>query len=962
MDATVRVQELSNGWVLARDPQNRGREEGWFGSIRAEAVPAPVPGIIQQVFPAYHGVTWYWRAFNLPCPAGAGERVVLRFGAVDYLAEVWVNGNPVGGYEGGETPFELDITEAVVAGAGNLLAVRVLNPTNERIDGYRLQETPHRNKTVPPRCGSSFNSGGILYPVELVILPAVRIADLFARPDAASGIVAVTVSVRNDGPAKARGSLRLEAAPAATGEPVAAAGLRVSWAPGLSEHELVLTVPQPRLWNLDDPFLYRVTASLQAGGCSHRLSVRCGFRFFQVINGWFHLNGRRIFVRSTHTGNHMPIGQQVAGLPDHVRRDMLFAKAAGFNMVRFIGGVAYPAQLDCCDEIGLMVYEESFAGWCMEDSPAMGERFDRNTRAMILRDRNHPCVTIWGLLNETRDGPVFRHAAGSLPLVRAADPTRLVLLSSGRWDAQPGIGSVCNPGSSEWEHEWGIEAPGAPPSPVRSPDMDLAMGYFQSAGDAHTYTGFPQSRAAEDLIRRLGRETKPVFLSEYGIGSLMDVIREWRGFRQANAGPGLEDAAMLRTQSEKLNADWKRWGFTGVYPFAEDMLRESQRLHARQRTHVFDLVRANPRLCGYSLTGMLDHGMTGEGLWTFWREWKPATFDAVRDGWSPLRWCLFVRPLHGYRGRPFQVEAVLATEDVLPPGEYPAALRIRGPDGVAWEQAATIRIPAAGADGHSPLAVPVLAAEVRLDGPPGEYVFAASMEDAAPAGGRLTFHLSDAAALPALSGQAAAWGLDREAAAWLDARGLRLRSIEEPSDARELILVGLPGEAEANAARWRDLTERITRGAVGLFLEPKAFAREKDTMHWCPLPQKGACVSFFDWLYHKECVANRHPVFEGLPGPGIMDWDYYGPIIPREMFEGLETPEEAIAAAFATGSPSYPDGYCAGLLIAACRLGAGRVILSTPRLLSNLDAHPAADRMLVNLIAYARRQVQRNDA
>jgi hypothetical protein len=251
---------------------------------------------------------------------------------------------------------------------------------------------------------------------------------------------------------------------------------------------------------------------------------------------------------------------------------------------------------------------------------------------------------------------------------------------------------------------------------------------------------------------------------------------------------------------------------------------------------------------------------------------------------------------------------------------------------------------------------------VRLDGPPGEYVFAASMEGAAPAGGRLTFHLSDAAALPPLSGHAVAWGLDQAATAWLEARGLRLRSIEEPSEARDLILVGLPGEAEDHATRWRDLTGRITRGAVGLFLEPKAFAREKDTMHWCPLPQKGACVSFFDWLYHKECVANRHPVFEGLPGPGIMDWDYYGPIVPREMFEDLETPEEAIAAAFATGSPRYPDGYGAGLLIAAYRLGAGRVILSTPRLLANLDAHPAADRMLVNLIAYARRQVQRNEA
>ena len=64
----------------------------------------------------------------------------------------------------------------------------------------------------------------------------------------------------------------------------------------------------------------------------------------------------------------------------------------------------------------------------------MAERFDRSLREMILRDRNHPSVVIWGLLNETPDSPVFRHAVGALPLLRELDPTRTVLLSSGRWD------------------------------------------------------------------------------------------------------------------------------------------------------------------------------------------------------------------------------------------------------------------------------------------------------------------------------------------------------------------------------------------------------------------------------------------------------------------------------------------------------------------------------------------------
>ena len=156
----------------------------------------------------------------------------------------------------------------------------------------------------------------------------------------------------------------------------------------------------------------------------------------------------------------------------------------------------------------------------------------------------------------------------------------------------------------------------------------------------------------------------------------------------------------------------------GVYAFPEDMLRDSQRLHARQRMLGFDLIRSNPKICGYNLTGMLDHGMTGEGLWTFWREWKPGIVDALSDGWAPLRWCLFVEPRHAYVGRPVTVEAVLANEDVLPARRLPGAFPDLRPEGVAWEKAVHMAAPD-GTDG--PLAVPVLSEEVTARRPPGEY-------------------------------------------------------------------------------------------------------------------------------------------------------------------------------------------------------------------------------------------------
>ncbi|MFZ4397047.1 MAG: glycoside hydrolase family 2 protein, partial [Kiritimatiellia bacterium] len=517
------VQTLSGSWKIAADPQNKGREQKWFDAERADAKEAPVPGIIQQVLPAYHGVAWYWHTFRLIRVPG-GDRVFIRFGAVDYLADVWVNGQHAGSYEGGETPFEFDVTSALKPDGDNLLAVRVLNPTEKPIDGMVLSQTPHRNKVVPPRAGSSFNSGGIMYPVQLRYLPPVHVADLFVRPDLKTGRIAVSLTVRNSGNVPAGGQIALSVAQASGGDELQGLRQPTNFPPGSSTHELSLSIAQPRAWNLDDPYLYRITAAASAGNQrAHEYSVRCGFRDFRVVDGFFQLNGKRLFLKSTHTGNHVPIGQMVAVLPDHVRRDVINAKASGFNCVRYIAGVAWPEQLDFCDEIGMLVYEECYASWVLGNSPKMAERFDRSTSDMIRRDRNHPSVAIWGLLNETTDAAVIRQAVGFLPKLRALDPTRLVLLHSGRWDCDARIGSVSNPGGDRWEATWGREGTDKATLPAK-----VSEAYLEAFGDCHFYPKVPQDAAITRRVRSLGSDGKPVFLSEYGIGSLFDVIGEWR--------------------------------------------------------------------------------------------------------------------------------------------------------------------------------------------------------------------------------------------------------------------------------------------------------------------------------------------------------------------------------------------------------------------------------------------------
>jgi hypothetical protein len=634
------------------------------------------------------------------------------------------------------------------------------------------------------------------------------------------------------------------------------------------------------------------------------------------------------------------------GYPDMLRKDLLYAKASGFNMVRFISGVAHPWELEMCDELGLMVYEESSGSWLLKDSPQMNTRYQNSMRQMINRDRNHPSLVMWGMLNETEDGAVHKAGESSLPFVRKFDDSRLIILSSGRFDGHLGLGSVSNPGESGWEYVWGKEASGGAQVKMELPS---AIG----SGDFHLYPKVPQTAEVNTLTRSLGHDSKPVFLSEYGIGSMMNVIHELRMYEQAGIPAAAEDFILMQSMADHFVADWSRFGMDLVYPFPETLLHESQAAMARHRLLGFNLIRSNPKICGYNLTGMLDHAFTGEGVWRFWRDWKPGAFDAMQDGWAPVRWCLFVEPTNVYAGRPFTVEAVLANEDAVRPGEYRAQFRVWGPKGMAWEHQNAVRIPSATAGQDGPLAVPVMKEEIVLHGPEGTYELVPYVERGiSPPETSWQFHLTDPNVFPRLNKKIMTWGVPANVESWLTAYGATIAPFRAGSGNRELILVGDISAKPTQASDWRGLAELMGTGSTVIFLSQDAFKRDKQEAAWLPLSNKGRIHNFNDWLYHKECVAKPHPVFEGLQGNGMLDWYYYGPMWPHHVFEGQDTPDEVIAASFAAGY-STAGGYASGVLLGSYKFGAGQFIMNSFPIINYVDNHPVADRLLLNLINYA---------
>jgi hypothetical protein len=110
---------------------------------------------------------------------------------------------------------------------------------------------------------------------------------------------------------------------------------------------------------------------------------------------------------------------------------------------------------------------------------------------------------------------------------------------------------------------------------------------------------------------------------------------------------------------------------------------------------------------------------------------------------------------------------------------------------------------------------------------------------------------------------------------------------------------------------------------------------------------------FHDWLYHKEVLARRHAIFTGLPSGALLDWYVYGQVIGGDVFDCAETPQEVIAASFAAGY-SCPGGYDSAVVIGSTPMGRGRVTFSALRVLDYVGRHPAADRLLANVVAWAR--------
>lgn len=345
----------------------------------------------------YQFISWYRRHLQVP-KKWAGKRLHIEFGAVMMAAAVYVNGKLAVRHRGGYTPFTVDITDLVEHGADNLIAVQV--DSRER-------------KDIPP-CGGSIDYltyGGIYRDVQLHVLEPVYIADVFARPKGKSVEAAITLASEHDYARETEVTLKLGSQKKTE---------TVIVPPGeCMTVDIKLTGLKVKKWTLEDPTLYTLETTLANGDT---VKTRIGFREAEFRKDGFHLNGKRIKLMGLDRHQTYPyVGNAVPARVQARDADILKYEL-GLNVVRTSHYPQSPHFLNRCDEIGLLVFEE-IPGWTHIGDEKWKAQSKKDVRDMIMRDRNHPSIVLWGVrINESLDDHDFY--ADTNWIARECDPTR----------------------------------------------------------------------------------------------------------------------------------------------------------------------------------------------------------------------------------------------------------------------------------------------------------------------------------------------------------------------------------------------------------------------------------------------------------------------------------------------------------------------------------------------------------
>jgi beta-glucuronidase len=412
-----RTRSLGGRWRSIVDPYESGYLSpwgdawpvGWFRNLPVR------PGIAEYDFSRadlldvpgdwnsqddrlffYEGSVWYARPFEAQPRAGA--RTFVHFGAANYLARVWLDGELLGEHEGGFTPFAFEISDRIRA-EGNFLVVQV--------------DDTRRPEAVPTTSTDWWNYGGLTRDVCLVEVPGTFVREYelhLADADRIRGWVLL------DGPERS-GRVRVQLP-----ELGAEASVETD-AEGYAAFEIEAS---PERWSPASPRRYRYEVVIESA--SDGVSEQVGFRTIETRGSEILLNGEPLFLRGISLHEEAPHRPGRVTTEEDARVLLGWARELGCNFVRLAHYPHSEATVRVAEELGLLVWAEIPVYWSIAwENPDTLACARRQLEELIARDRNRAAVILWSVANEApATKPRLAFLAELVRHARELDGTRLV--------------------------------------------------------------------------------------------------------------------------------------------------------------------------------------------------------------------------------------------------------------------------------------------------------------------------------------------------------------------------------------------------------------------------------------------------------------------------------------------------------------------------------------------------------
>ncbi|MBQ6653364.1 MAG: beta-glucuronidase [Prevotella sp.] len=412
---------------------NRGLEKstGFDGKITVPFCPESSLSGVQHT--DFINCLWYHRTLSIPA-SWEGKKILLNFGAVDYDANIYVDGKLVRNHKGSGSSFTCDLTKFVKAGSTHNLVVQVSDDLRGGMQPGGKQSMRFESH------GCSYTRvTGIWQTVWMEAVDKEGLKSVFAIPDIDQEQLVVHPDFYGES------SKNKLVVTISDGKKVVA----TKTVPATNNSVVVLPVKSPKLWTPETPNLYDVTYKVVRDGKTiDEVKSYAGMRKIHCANGYFYLNNKPYYQRLVLDQGYYPDGIWTAPTDEALKHDIEMSKAVGFNGARLHQKSFEERYYYWADKLGYITWGES-ASWCLNVNNELAARnFIGEWTELVERDRNHPSLVTWTPFNETwganDTGTYPRMVRDVYRITKAMDPTRPVNDASGDDHVMTDIWSVHN--------------------------------------------------------------------------------------------------------------------------------------------------------------------------------------------------------------------------------------------------------------------------------------------------------------------------------------------------------------------------------------------------------------------------------------------------------------------------------------------------------------------------------------